>query len=179
MRWRRWHRASIRNTDARTLRRSAKLVCGHLQGVDPDREATRCLPPGLAGQTRCRSELFLPQSVVGTRSAWGSARRRSRRTARCHNGQRRGVVFPEGAAARTPSGCRRKPYYWTQIPRGTILDEGRPNPLLTWLVARVQPSHLAPAEAHPSPWPSIGLGRWVRSAANSRLPALSHRSGPL
>lgn len=109
--------------------RSAKLVCGHLRGVDPWPGGYTLLPPGLAGPDAVPLKLFLPKVSSGQgRPGEVLGVDRDGLHVACGQGT---VVFPE---AQLP-GRKRMPTQalcvGLQIPRGTILDEGRPNPLLT------------------------------------------------
>lgn len=109
--------------------RSARLVCGHLRGVDPWPGGYTLLPKGLAGPEAVPLKLFLPKVSSGQgRPGEVLGVDRDGLHVACGQGV---VVFPE---AQLP-GRKRLPMQalcaGLQIPRGTLLDDSRPNPLLT------------------------------------------------
>ena len=108
--------------------RSARLVCGQLRGVDPWPGGYTLLPSGIAGPEPTLLKLFLPRVSSGSgRPGEILGVDRDGLHIACGDGA---VVIAE---AQLP-GRKRLPMQalcaGLKLPRGTILDDGRPNPLL-------------------------------------------------
>ncbi len=108
--------------------RTPPLVCGQLRGVDPWPGGFTLLPPGLLGPEAVPLKLFSPRVSSG-----------SGRPGEILGVDRDGlhIACKEGAVAIREAQLPGRKRMETQalcaglsLPRGTILDEGRPNPLL-------------------------------------------------
>jgi len=109
--------------------RSAELVCGHLRGVDPWPGGYTLLPPGLAGPEAVPLKLFLPRRCSGQgRPGEVLGVDRDGLMVACGEGA---VVFPEAQLPGRKRMSTQALCAGLHLPRGTVLDEGRPNPLLS------------------------------------------------
>ena len=109
--------------------RSAELVCGHLRGVDPWPGGYTLLPPGLAGAEAVPLKLFLPKVSSGRgRPGEVLGLDRDGLHVACGEGA---VVIPEAQLPGRKRMSTQALCAGLTLPRGTILDEGRPNPLLS------------------------------------------------
>ncbi|HMU40884.1 MAG TPA: methionyl-tRNA formyltransferase [Pseudomonadota bacterium] len=108
--------------------RPAHLVCGQLRGVDPWPGGFTFLPPRVAGEEKVLLKLFSPRVSQGQgRPGTVLGVDRLGLHVACQSGA---VVIGEGQLP----GRKRMPIQALcaghPIPHGTLLDEGRPNPLL-------------------------------------------------
>lgn len=109
--------------------REARLVCGHLRGVDPWPGGYTLLPSGLAGPEPVPLKLFLPKLSSGSgRPGEVLGIDRDGLHIACGQGA---VAIPEAQLPGRKRMSSQALGAGLVLPRGTILDDGRPNPLLT------------------------------------------------